>query len=428
MPRTIPIALQPHIRGDATTLCIIVKIIPVQPGYDPFGITTLDHDIEYDDGNGLLNYSAAVGAEPSNLQSSADLSVAGGETKQLQPVFDTPMTEAQLAAGACDYAKFVVYIINYNDLTSGNHVIYQTGTLGRNSQTDNGLSWTAELRGLTQPLKQSITEKWSLTCRAVFGSTVRTAQSRYPCNFPLDTLWSNGVVLSVGVDDTQLFYAENVATHYNDGPGLVEWLTGANAGRSDETELFTVTGSFAGTGTFTGTGDYEHRGSFPSDDITCTGTGTFDGTNGGTFHGTGTWTGKDGRGGDMTFSGQGTYAEDGTFVATASWKSTQQTLSPNSFLGQHPNFGYAVGTGTFTGTGTGSHTLANVIGLTFGAAFAIKAGDTFRYRDDCPKSPTACKARNNWPNYRGEPSIPVADNGALAIGVIGATVTTTTGD
>lgn len=315
MPRTIPIALAHHVKGDATTMCLLLKIIPTQPGFITIGVTTLDHDVTYDDGTGPLLYSAAIGSEPSTLTSSADLSVSGGESKQLMPVFDTPVTEEQLMAGAYDYARFVAYAINYADLTSGHHFILQTGTLGRNTVTANGLTWTSELRGLTQKLKQSITEKWSLTCRALFGSTVRTAQSRYPCNFVIDPLWQNGTVTALGEDDTQLFYTAGLSPTFGGQPGAVEWLTGANAGRTDETETF------------------------------------------------------------------------------AAFESSQG------------------------------------IGLTFGASYPIRVGDTFRFRDDCPKTPIACQARDNYPNYRGEPSIPVSDNGAMSVGNIsGNSVTTTTGD
>lgn len=321
MPRTIPIYLEGHIASGATTLCLLMKVTPVQPGYAPFGVTGLDHDIMYDDGTGELLYSAAIGSDPSALVSAADLSVAGGNAKQLMPIFETPITEAQLMAGACDYAEFAVYEINYNDLTSGHHIIIQTGTMGAQSITDSGLSWTSELRGLTQPLKQSITEKYSLTCRAVFGSTGTSAQSRFPCNFDISTLWQDSTVTLVGGDNQQSFNCANFTPTYGGQPGLVEWLTGANAGRSDEVESF-----------------------------------------------------------DDTALGPGLPGETVT------------------------------------------------IGLTFGSAYAIQVGDTFRFRDDCPKTPTACQARSNFQNYRGEPSIPVADNGALSVGNIGGSVTTTTDD
>jgi len=313
MPRVIPIALATHIASDSTTICALIRIIPAQPGFIEFGISTLDIDVSYDDGEGALLYSAPIGSEPSTLQASADLSVDGGETKQL---FDTPVSEADLQAGAYDYAKFIAYLVNYNDLTSGHHIILQTGTLGRNTVTDNGLAWTSELRGLTQNLKQSITEKWSLLCRAIFGSMGSTAKSRYPCNFDLSVLWQTSTVTAVGVDNTQLFDAHGLSPTYGGAPGLVEWLTGANAGRSDESETFDP---------FVGPGD-----------------------------------------------------------------------------------------------------VPTTIGLTFGSSYPIAIGDTFRFRDDCPKTPAACKARSNFQNYRGEPSIPISDNAAIAVGKVDGIVSAST--
>lgn len=305
MPRVIPIAIAAHIAGGSTTMCLLIRIMPTQPGFSDFGITSLDADVQYDDGDGLLVYSAAIGADVSTLQASADTGVSAGETKQLMPVFDTPLTEAQLQAGACDYARFIAYQVNYEDLSAG-HIIIRSGTLGRHQETDSGLSWTSELRGLAQNLRQTITEKWSLACRAVFGSTVSSAQSRYPCNFDIESLWENGTVEAVGTDTTQLFQTTGLSPSFGGAPGLVEWITGANAGRSDEAESF------------------------------------------------------------------------------------DQIAGPGD--------------------------VPQTIGLTFGSSYPIQVGDTFRFRDDCPKTPEACKARDNYPNYRGEPSIPVSDSGVMAVG------------
>jgi uncharacterized phage protein (TIGR02218 family) len=320
MTRSIPIQLQSHLFGGATTICALVKITPVQPGYAEYGVTTHDADVLYDG----MNYLAAIGTEPSTLVASSDLSVAGGESKQLMPVFDTPVSEADMVAGAYDFAKFVIYLVNYRDLTPGRHILLQTGTLGRNTITDSGLSWVTELRGMTQRLKQSITEKWSLTCRATFGSVpIGTGapgkkEERFPCNFDTDPLWEAGTVDAVGADTTQLFATSGLYP-LADGdapfsgaltgvPGVVKWLTGRNAGRSDETETF------------------------------------------------------------INVNGDGT---------------------------------------------------EQAIGLTFGAMFPIEIGDTFEWRPDCPKTITGCKARGNWPNFRGESSIPVSDNGALTAGAVG---------
>lgn len=306
MARNIPAELQAHLDGGATTMCAVVKITPVQPGYAEYGVTTHDADVRYDDGGGEVLYSAAIGTETSSLSSSSDLSVSGGESMQLMPVFETGVSEEAMAAGAYDFAKFIIYLVNYNDLTPGRHIIIQSGTLGANTIGPSGLSWTTELRGLTQPLKQSLTEKWSIACRATFGSVAigtdnGMREEKYPCSFNSEALWQTGTVVSVGTDTTQLFTTSGLTPAYGGSPGAVRWLTGRNAGRTDEAESF-----------------------------------------------------------DLALQ---------------------------------------------------------TIGLTFGSMFPIAIGDTFKFRDDCPKTPEACKARNNWQNYRGEPSIPVSDRAAAATGV-----------
>lgn len=320
MPRIIPSQLVDHLAGSSRTTCILIKVMPVQPGYAPYGVTTLDRDVAYDDntGDGPITYVAAIGAEPTTLASAADLSVAGGESQSLMPVFDTPVSEADLVSGAYDFARFAAYLVNYEDLTAGRHILLQSGTLGRNTITDNGMSFTTELRGLTQALKQTITEKWSLSCRATFGSqpigTIgATVTERYPCMYDAESLWEEGSVDSVGLETTIAFTAAaGLAPPFGGTPGMIRWLTGANAGRSDEVESFD--------------------------------------------------------------------ADTGDFV------------------------------------------------LTFPTMFPIAAADTFEFRDDCPKTPVACKARSNWQWYRGEPTIPVADNGAVAAGYFGGSSTTVTSD
>lgn len=320
MPRTIPSQLADHLAGSCHTTCILIKVMPVQPGYAPYGVTTLDRDVVYDDGagDGPMTYVAAIGAEPSTLTSAADLSVAGGESRGLMPVFDTPVSEADLVAGAYDFAEFSAYLVNYEDLTAGRHILLQSGTLGRNTVTDSGLSFTTELRGLTQALKQTITEKWSLSCRATFGSQPigtlgATVTERYPCMYDAQSLWRGGGVASVGVETTTSFTAATgLAPVFGGTPGMIRWLTGANTGRTYEVESFNAA--------------------------------------------------------------------------------------------------------------------TNEIVQTFPTMFPIAVGDTFEFRDDCPKTPAACKARSNWQWYRGESTIPVSDNGAVAVGYFSGNSTSVTTD
>lgn len=310
MPRNIPIALQGRLRRDSTSLCTIIRIDPVQPGYASYGAALLDQPVDYDDGLGLLTYRAIIGGQPSALMYGADLSVDGGQADNLLPEFDFPISEADIVAGAYDFARYRAYLIDYRDLSAG-HVILATGTLGRITINDDGLSFVHELRGLAQNLKQTITEKWSLGCRSTFGSlplgTLPDSNGyipvteRYPCMFAAETLWEPGAVATVGLENTRTFTTSGLSPTYGGVPGMVRWVTGRNAGRSYEAE------------------------------------------------------------------------------------------------------GFADVAGVQT------------IDLTFPTMFPIEDGDEFDFRDDCPKTPDACKARGNWPHYRGEPNIPVSDAGQISV-------------
>lgn len=314
MPKSIPAQLLSDIRKGETTLCGLLRIDPVQPGYASYGAALLDIPVVYDDGISELTYQAIIGAQPSTLVFGSDLAIDGGETTSLLPEYDVPVAEADIVAGAYDFARFTLYKVNYRDLSAG-HEIVAHGTLGRFTVNDDGLSFTKELRGLTQRLKQSLTEKWSLGCRATFGSQPG-GPDVFPCMYPADTLWQPSVVEDVGLENTRTLVTSGLAPPFGGAPGMLHWLTGANAGRTYEVEEF------------------------------------------------------------------------------------------------HDDGG------------------VQTIHLTFNTMFPMQVGDEFEHRDDCPKTPEACKARNNWQWYRGESKIPVADAGQIAVpgasaGIgTGATVTT----
>ncbi len=248
MARTIPIALQDHLETGATTNCYLIRIDPVTPGYASFGAALLDRDVIYDDGDGPLTYSAIVGMQPSTLLSRADLSVDGGEAKGLLPEFDFPISETDIIAGVYDFAEYTLYMVNYEDLAAG-RVIMSAGTLGQFKVVDYGLSFVEELRGLSDPLKQSCCEKDSLSCRATFGSqpigTLGAEYTeRFPCGFDATSLLISFTVTSVGLE-TNITFTDSALVAATDlfSPGIMKWDTGANAGRSYEVESNTNTGT-----------------------------------------------------------------------------------------------------------------------------------------------------------------------------------------
>lgn len=299
MPRVIPSLLLDHLRQPATTTCTLIKIEPVQVGYPTYGVTTLDRNIIYDDGEGELEYLAAIGAQLSTFASSADMAVDGAEVMSLMPEFDIPVSEADLVAGAYDFAKVTAYLVNYEDLSQG-HVNVGHGTTGRVKILANGLAFTTEFRGLSEPLRQSLTEKFSLGCRATYGSQPG-GPDRYPCMKDVSGDWQAAAVATVGVESNRTLTTAGLTPPYGGVPGMLRWTSGANAGRENEVEAF--------------------------DDV----------------------------GGVQT------------------------------------------------------------IDLTFPTMFPMQPGDTFEFRDDCSKTEAACKERDNYQWYRGEPKIPVADAGQIAV-------------
>lgn len=247
MNRTVPALLQAHLDSGVTTVCTLIKITP-RHGIDgdppvPIGITSLDRDVTYDDGDGDVLYHAAIGVEMSAQESTADMAIDNAEGSSLvaQPEFDLPWTEAELDAGVYDFAEWVAYLVNYEDLSMG-HVELGRGTLGQARVLDDGQRFTFEVLGLTQPLKQSIVTKDSLRCRARFGSmpigTVGAESTeRFPCGFDTAALWVEFEVTAVDANEPQFSFDTDLAAADNAyRPGLVRWLTGRNAARRYEIE------------------------------------------------------------------------------------------------------------------------------------------------------------------------------------------------
>lgn len=478
MPRQIPIELQQHLAGSHTTYCILVKITPVQPGYPAYGVTTLDADITYDDGSGPLLYSAAVGTELTTIASSSDLSVDVGESRSLMPVYDIPVSEADLIRGAYDFAKFAAYLVNYEDLTAGRHTLLQTGTLGRNTVTDSGLSFTAELRGLAQGLRQTITEKWSLSCRATFGSKPKgvysmpvsisnagfelgnasgwtlgdgmavTTSAKKSGAYGLECSGGTGEIFAVhesvpvaqgrSITASCMYHQGAASSGKNPGQVALLWYDDAmvqigapslgniidsSSGGFQRSSVTATVPAGASRVSIAGRVFRNQSNSCYFDDFS--------------------W--------DLSIDnlvappGAVTERYPCMYDSDSLWQPGQvtgvglETTRTFTTSGLTPPFGGVPGmvrwlTGRNTGRedeveGFAQNDGPQTIDLTFTTMFPIQVGDTFEFRDDCPKTPTACKARSNWQWYRAEPTIPVADNGAIAAGSIAGSagnVTTTT--
>ncbi len=61
----------------------------------------------------------------------------------------------------------------------------------------------------------------------------------------------------------------------------------------------------------------------------------------------------------------------------------------------------------------GYGSITGTIALVEPTPFPISAGDEFRIRPDCNKTPAQCTAYDNWLNYKGESLIPTGEGAAL---------------
>lgn len=224
--KTIPSTLLTHLALPVTTTCLLVKVecVGAYAG-TTLGFTDLDIDVTYDDGDGSLVYQADNGFAPKRFAASSGLGVDNAE---IDGIIDaTYVTEAKIRAGMFNSAKVTVYRVNWNDLTSGRHEVMAYGRAGESKYSQ--LGWTTEFRSLSQLLKQTISQPYSLTCRAKFGD------ARCGKTF----VWTAGTVTSVGSEaDRQFTDAGLVVSGDFYDFGVVRWLTGANAGNEMEIENY----------------------------------------------------------------------------------------------------------------------------------------------------------------------------------------------
>lgn len=230
MSRTVPPALQAHLDQAATTTTRLLKVT-LTNGFT-YGLAMLDRTVPYDDGDGELDYIATNGFDSSTIAADLGYTVANAEGFALISDEIPGVTEAMIDAGELDDARWVCYLVNFEDLTMG-HVILDAGDLGE-VRTRYGMVWMPELLSYIMRLRQPIGTTWSRTCRAIFGTA---ADSPTGCGVDLTPLWLLGEVLSVGLEPDLIFTGDHtIDSPSNIPPGRVQFLTGNNAGREAAVE------------------------------------------------------------------------------------------------------------------------------------------------------------------------------------------------
>ena len=477
MPRHIPYDMLQDLQLGITTHCLLIRFIPAQPGYAEYGMALHDQPIKYDDGDGLLDYSPVVAMQPSTMLASADLSVDGGEGAGLVPEFDTPISENDVVAGGYDFCRFRAYLVDYRKLSPGRHVLLQEGTTGQMRLTDVGLAFTQELRGKAQALLQSITEKWSLMCRATFGSQstgeyfreTEVTNGEFTANASGWTLadagnasvsWSSSEGFTtpgcIRVQGSNPLKGHGTVTSgiYPTTPGITISSRAvaraipvplAGARGKSWLSIIWVDGGGSPVGSPADGAVLNHEGNegwmMPSvRAVAPSGAAGFriqvHGETGVGFLGGASMYLDNVR---CSYSDPSIAPPAGarmerfpcSYDDTLLWQPGEvETVGLESSIafttsGLAPAYGGNPGkvrwlTGRNAGREYEVDTFEDdsgdqTIGLTFPTMFPIEVGDTFEFRDDCPKTKAACKARGNWANFRGEPNIPVGDAGQASV-------------
>jgi uncharacterized phage protein (TIGR02218 family) len=223
--KTISSGLEANIALPSTTLATLWKI--TRKDGEIFGFTDHDSDILY---AGLL-YEAMTGFVASDVSTQGKLNVDNLETESH---FDAAsITESDVVAGKWDRARVDVYRVDWGDVTLG---VYQQRRGETGVFSFDGRRFKAELRGLMQYLANQIGRVYTAPCDATLGDA--------RCGVDLDGSPALRKSFTVGTATSRQQFTDAALTEANDWYqfGVVEWLTGENAGSSMEVRSSTSAG------------------------------------------------------------------------------------------------------------------------------------------------------------------------------------------
>lgn len=247
--KAIPIALQADKDQDANIECFLMRLLTKDGTL--FASTSLDADVLYDpaaydpegtgDAWGSAVHLASEAFTPERMQATADLGVDNTNLLGWM-VSGGTISKQQVLAGIFDYAQVRVYRVNPLALDHG-HELVLAGTCGETTFSRTG--WSTEFRSFTQQLRQPKSDLYSLTCTKIFGSKPfgtggEQPEEEYPCG--VDWTWVEGEVTAVDVTEPRRIFTDSASLEADDhySPGVVEWLTGDNAGKQMEIDSNTA--------------------------------------------------------------------------------------------------------------------------------------------------------------------------------------------
>ena len=220
MKDSISAAMLAHLALEVTTLATCWKITRADATIMYF--TDHTSDIPY---SGQV-YLSASGYSTSPIKSTSSMAVDNLDIFCL--LDDAAITASDLSGGIYDFALVEMFAVNYNDLTMG-HINLKKGHIGQVSTA--GDIFTAEMRGMSQVLQQTVGEIYSRNCRADLGDS--------RCAVNLASFTVTGTL--TGATDRANF-ADSSRTEADDyfRGGKITWTGGANNGLSMEVKSYTL--------------------------------------------------------------------------------------------------------------------------------------------------------------------------------------------
>jgi uncharacterized phage protein (TIGR02218 family) len=214
--RSIPSALQAKLDTGATTLARCWILTRRDGGVS--GFTDHDDDITLD---GVV-CRAATGFNAAEATQQLGLAVGGTEVGGA--LASDSLNEDDLAAGRFDAARVRLYLVDWSEPEL--RVLLASGVLGEVRRQ--GLTFTAELRGLAHRLAEESGRLFTASCSADLGDqrcTIDLADPRYCGSGVVTSVAGASLIVASGLDG----FADGWFTG-----GRLAWNAGANAGLAVE--------------------------------------------------------------------------------------------------------------------------------------------------------------------------------------------------
>lgn len=214
---------QAHLNSGATTLCWCWRL--TRRDATVIGFTDHDRDVTFDG----TTFEAAAGFTASEMRDSVGLSVDNLEVTSA--LSSDRLSEADLAAGLYDDARVEIFRVNWAEPEQ--RALMRVGSLGEVRRA--GLTFTAEVRGLSHYLQQPKGRLYQFTCDADLGDQ--------RCKVLLSNPLYRGEGAIVTAPSTRRFIVSGLDSFGDDwfSRGLLTFTSGAASGQPIEVRTHSKT-------------------------------------------------------------------------------------------------------------------------------------------------------------------------------------------